>query len=94
MLIGKEKYGSDYFGKAEQHYNEARNSILDVRDHPALSLLTKRDDALETFPAGHFLDRIVADAGARAASLSQNASLEVYWHSATDGEMLLTDSPT
>lgn len=101
MLIGKEKYGSDYFGKAEQHYNEARNSILDVKTHPTLSLLTKKGDDLEPIPAGHLLNRIVTDAGARAASLSQDSNqaanrhtgsdLAVYWHSATDSEMLLYD---
>ena len=64
LLIGKESYGSDFFGKAEQHYNEARNSVLEVRRRPALLPVKKSDTGEVPIQTDGLMGKIVEDAGA------------------------------
>ena len=87
MLIGKETAGSDFFGKAEQHYNEASYSILEVRARPTLVLYKDNGFLKEPINTDAFMEQIIGDAGAiirhpaTAAGTSSKGSAikEAYW---------------
>lgn len=81
LLIGKEAFGSDYFGKTEQNYNEAKVSMLDITSRPPVRLGVKecelyyllQSDSTTNQSNGkwhyleneHFEDLFITDAGGK-----------------------------
>ncbi len=104
MLIGKEEYGSDFFGKAEQHYNAARISTLEVRHRPTILLFKKTANGNEAIAIDHLLSQIIQDAGALPPSgasksaPSDNTSAaghrKVYWQPEGKGGPLSYEETT
>lgn len=95
MLIGKESAGSDFFGKAEQHYNEASISILEVTSRPTLGLFKDNGFIEEPINVDAFLEQIIGDAGAIVRHPSPDAGTspkgiatkEAFWQPEGNGGM-------
>lgn len=102
MLIGKETAGSDFFGKAEQHYNEASIPILEVTSRPTLVLFKDNGFIEEPINTDAFLEKIIGDAGAinrhpapaAGASTKGSTMKEAFWQPEGKGGMLSYEETT
>ncbi len=95
ILIGKEDGGSDFFGKTEQNYNDAKVSTLEVRSRPPIRLAVNENGSWKELGKKYFTETFATDAGALGQQTPKGSvPLRIgYRQSISDFEETATVSP-
>ena len=93
MLIGKEEFGSDYFGKTEQNYNDAKVSTLEVGHRPLVRMVVKDNGTLHELGKEHFQHLFISDAGGETPANNSSNRIVGYGKSMKFFEETATVAP-